>query len=217
MPGLRAGGKDYLAIAARLPRLVMMQVGDPSGALAVEEHAGGERFGLDAQIGAAPCRIQKSPRRRPAAAILLGGLEIAETFLVVVVVVGIVRETFGHRGLDNGICQLGAFAQRGNVEGTAAAARIITARLVVLGFLEIGQHPFVRPAAVAELGPGVVVERVAADIDHAVDRTRSPEGLAARDRDRAAVEVRLRLGGEPPIVARVVEQLHEARRDVDPH
>ena len=41
-------------------------------------------------------------------------------------------------------------------------ARAVAARLVMLGFLEIGQHSFVRPAAVTELGPGVVVERIAA-------------------------------------------------------
>src|SRR6516165_4438006 len=103
------------------------------------------------------------------------------------------------------------------LSGPPPLRRAIAARLVMLGFLEIGQYSFVRPAAVAELGPGVVVERIAAHIDHAVDRARSAEGLAARDRDRAAVEVRLRLGDEPPIVARVVEQLHKARRDVDPH
>src|SRR5215472_15615737 len=65
--------------------------------------------------------------------------------------------------------------------------------------------------------PGVVVKRIAAHIHHAVNRARAAEGLAARDGDRAAVEVRFRLGGEPPIVARVVEEFREADEDVDPH
>jgi len=32
-----------------------------------------------------------------------------------------------------------------------------------------------------------------------------------------AVEVRLRFGIEPPTVPRVVEELHEAHRNIDPH
>ena len=31
------------------------------------------------------------------------------------------------------------------------------------------------------------------------------------------MQVRLGLGGEPPIVVWAIEELHEARRDVDPH
>src|SRR6516165_5175962 len=103
------------------------------------------------------------------------------------------------------------------LSGPPPLRRAIAARLVMLGFLEIGQYSFVRPAAVAELGPGVVVERIAAHVDHAVDRARSAEGLAARDWDRAAVQFGLGLGGKPPIVARTIEELHEARRDADPH
>jgi hypothetical protein len=128
----RAGAKDHLAAATRLPRLSALHIGDPDGALAVEEDARGERLGFDAQIGAGPRRIQKGARRRPMAAILLRCLEIAKTFLVAVVVVRIARETLGHRGFDESIGQLGAFAQSGDVEGTATAARIIAAWLVML-------------------------------------------------------------------------------------
>jgi hypothetical protein len=117
-----------------------LHIGNPNGALTVEEDARGECLGFDAQIGAPPRRIQKGARRRPAAAIFLCRLEIAETFLVAVVVVRIARETLGHCGLDEGIGEFGAFAQSGNVEGTAAAARLITARLVVFRFFEIGEH-----------------------------------------------------------------------------
>src|SRR4029077_20321905 len=90
-------------------------------------------------------------------------------------------------------------------------------RFVMLGFFEVWQYRIVRPATVAELRPGVVVERIAADIPHAGNRARAAEGFAARDRDRAAVEVRFRLGSKPPIVARVVEEFREAHGDVNPH
>jgi len=108
-----------------------MRIGDPNGTLAVEEDPGGKRLGLDAQIAAAPGRIQKGARRRPTTSILLCCLEITKTFLVAIVVVRIARETLGHRGFDESVNQLGALAQSGNVEGTAAPARIIATRLVM--------------------------------------------------------------------------------------
>jgi hypothetical protein len=80
-----------------------LHIGNPNGALTVEEDARGECLGFDAQIGAPPRRIQKGARRRPAAAIFLCRLEIAETFLVAVVLVRIARETFSDRGFDENI------------------------------------------------------------------------------------------------------------------
>jgi hypothetical protein len=44
----RTGGKDHLATIMRRPRLAALRLGDPHGALAVEEHACGECLGLDA-------------------------------------------------------------------------------------------------------------------------------------------------------------------------
>src|SRR3546814_4455377 len=86
----------------------------------------------------------------------------------------------------------------------------------MLGPAEIGQHRFPGPAAVAELRPGVVVERLATDIEHAVDRTRAAEGLAARNRNRPALDVVLGLGGEAPVVALVVQELGKADGHVNP-
>jgi hypothetical protein len=113
-----------------------LHIGNPNGALTVEEDARGECLGFDAQIGAPPRRIQKGARRRPAATILLRCLEIAETFLVAVVVVRIARETLGRRGLDEGIGYLDAFAQCRDIEGTTVSARAIAARLVGSDFLK---------------------------------------------------------------------------------
>src|ERR1700746_3957141 len=136
---------------------------------------------------------------------------------VAAVVVGIAWEPLGDSGLDKGVANLGVLAQRGDIERAAASPRVPAARFVMLGFYEVWQYRIVRPATVAELRPGVVVERVAADVHHAVDRARAAEGLAARDRDRAAVEVRFGLCSEPPIVAGVVEEFREADGDVNPH
>ena len=161
--------------------------------------------------------IEEGARGGPAPALLLRHLVIAEPFLLAVVVVRIARTAFGRGRIDERIQQFGAFDHVGDVQQAAAAARFVAARLEMLGLAEIRQHRFVRPAAIAELRPGVVVERIAAHVQHAVDRARSAERLAARDRDRAALDVVLRLGGEVPVVARAVQQLGEADRDVDPH
>jgi hypothetical protein len=58
----RAGAKDHLAAATRLPRLSALHIGNPDGALTVEEDARGECLGFDAQIGAprAPARRSSS-------------------------------------------------------------------------------------------------------------------------------------------------------------
>src|ERR1700736_6165392 len=176
------------------------------------------RARLNAQVGTSARWIEKGAGRRPTSAIFLRRLIISETVLVAAVVVGIAREPLGDSGLDKSVANLGVLAQRGDVERAAAAPSVpAAARFIMLGFFEVWQNGVVRPTAVAELRPGVVVERIAAYIHHAVNRARTAEGLAAGDWDRAAVEVRFRLGGEPPIVARVVEEFREADGDVDPH
>ena len=47
----------------------------------------------------------------------------------------------------------------------------------MLGLLEAGQHRLVRPAAVAELSPGIVIERIsAADLDAMMHQRKEPQG-----------------------------------------
>src|ERR1700736_825394 len=141
------------------------------------------RARLNAQVGTSARWIEKGAGRRPTAAVLLRRLVISETVLVAAVVVGIAWEPLGDSGLDKGVANLGVLAQRGDVERAAASPRLPAARVVMLGCFEVGQHRIVRLATVAEVRPGVVVERIAADIHHAVNRARAAEGLAARDRD----------------------------------
>ena len=70
------------------------------------------------------CRIEKGAGRRPTPAVLLRRLVISETVLVAAVVVGIAWEPLGDSGLDKGIANLGALAQRGDVERAAASPRV---------------------------------------------------------------------------------------------
>ena len=87
---------------------------------------------------------------------------------------------------------------------------------MVLGFAEIRQHIIPAPAGIAELVPMVVICRLPAHVDHAVDRRTAAEDAAPRILDRTTVEARLRCRFEPPIGARVPHAEGIADRDVDP-
>ena len=62
----------------------------------------------------------------------------------------------------------------------------------------------------------VVVGRLAAHVDHGVDRRRAADHLAARIGEAAAVEARLRLGLEHPVRARIADREQIADRNVEP-
>ncbi len=73
-----------------------------------------------------------------------------------------------------------------------------------------------RPARVAELPPVIVVGRLAAHVDHAVDRGAAAEHLAARIVQRAAVEPGIGLGLQAPVGARIAHGVEVADGHVDP-
>ena len=81
--------------------------------------------------------------------------------------------------------------------------------------LEVRQHVRIAPAAVSALRPAVIVEPLAAIVDVAVDRRRSAERLAARRENAPPAGPFARLLGVEPVQARLMEQLDEARRDMD--
>src|SRR5262249_58345424 len=105
----------------------------------------------------------------------------------------------------------------GDVQETTLAAAVVAAALEILRLLEVGQDLRIGPAAIADLAPGVVVERLAAHIEHAVDRTRATERAAARTGNAPAGHALLGLHLEVPVEGLVVQELGEARGDVDPH
>src|SRR4030095_4400398 len=86
-------------------------------------------------------------------------------------------------------------------EGPAPAAPRVRAGEAGLHALEIRQAVRVVPGLHARAGgPALVVERVAALEDHAVDAARTTEHLAARMRDAPTLHVRLRFARVAPVV-----------------
>ena len=98
-----------------------------------------------------------------------------------------------------------------------AALRVMPALEKMIDVLaEEGPHVIPRPSRQSELAPLVVVGGLAQHIDHAVDRGRAADHLAARIVQRTAIETRLRLGRKHPVGARIADGVEIADRDVKP-
>src|SRR5205807_2440740 len=174
------------------------------------------RVGADRQVRTPPRLVQIGARRAPAPLAVGRALEGAGAFLLAIVEIVVARQP----GLDpRGNESIGQFpADRlvHDAQRPAGAVCCARAALLVLGFLEIGQHAVPIPAGAAALPPEIVIGRVAAHIDHAVDRAGAAQHLAARLVHAAAFELRLGLALEHPVEARIGEQPAVADRDMDP-
>jgi hypothetical protein len=94
--------------------------------------------------------------------------------------------------------------------------RRIGAAFLVLGLAEERQHTVPIPANAAALPPQIVIGRVTAHVNHAVDRAGAAQHLATRLIHRAAFEFGLGLALEHPVETRVGEELAVAGRQMDP-
>ncbi len=86
---------------------------------------------------------------------------------------------------------------------------------------EIGENVGVAPAFATHLTPGVEVARMAAHVEHAVDRGGAAQHFAARQPQLAAVQMRLGLVHVIPVEARIPDRAQEGERhlqnrDVNP-
>ena len=134
--------------------------------------------------------------------------------LAAVVVVGVVRDARLQAGLLHRGEQRMRLVARRDVQRAADAVGLALAAVEVLGAPEQRQHVLVGPARAPVVRPAVVVEPVAADVDHPVHRARAAEHLPARPVDPAAVAGLLRLGVPGPVVLRE-RHLRPAARVVD--
>lgn len=135
---------------------------------------------------------------RPATAAPDRRVHRAEAFLLLAVVVvrrGITRlnpglnEGFGQRV----VARAARDVQRAASTAPAPVAAVSTG-VPMLHPFEIGQHVGISPALRTAVGPAVIVLRVAAHINHAIDRTGPADHFSTGCRQTAIVEVRLWLG-----------------------
>ena len=183
---------------------------------AVEHQPAHERVGLHGQVRPVHDRVQVGAGGAQPAAAVDVAVEGRKALLAVAVDVG--RELVA--GLLDGLEERLEERARGRAalehERAVAAAPLVGARQARLHLLEVRQAVGVVP----RLHPGVarpalVVHRVAALEDHAVDAARAAEHLAAGVVDAPVVHVRLGLGLVLPVVEAAADRVGQRRRHVD--
>ena len=159
---------------------------------------------------------QVTDGRRAAATPAGGELEIPGAFLRLSIEVIIAREARLLGSLDEGLTEWMRFAHVRDRKRPACTMQRVRAALLVFGAAEIRQHVLEAPAGIAELTPVIKVFMLAADVQQAVDRARSPQHFPARLDHAPIVELRLRLCRIEPVDLGVGEKLPVAEGDVNP-
>ncbi|MOA12972.1 hypothetical protein D3C78_1329980 [compost metagenome] len=94
--------------------------------------------------------------------------------------------------------------------------QVAFAAIKIFRFQEIGQDVVPPPALATKLPPEIIVPRLPAHIDHAVDGGAAAQHLAARIDQRTAVKPRLFRRLETPVGARIVDAIEITDRNMDP-
>ena len=223
------GGEDHPAPRPDRQRLAATRELDPlaeqPAVRAVPEaEPPGLRPGPDREVRPALRGAQEGARGVPAPAAPLVHLEIAHPLVVAVVEVRARGDARLLRRRAEGVEDLPAqpllldppFAVRA-VQPVERRIRPRPGAPVALVGDEIRQDAAPGPVRLAgQLRPGVVVARLAAHVDHAVDRGASAQHPPARIAQAATVQPRLGLGRIHPVGARVADAVEIADGDVDP-
>ena len=173
-------------------------------------------LGQNREVLATKRRLQKCLGRIPAPARPLVHIEITCPLIVAPVeIVGCGNARFARRLLES-IQHIPAHARLFHAPLAAGGVQIAFSPIKVFRFQEIGQDVVPPPALAAELTPDVVVPRLAAHIDHAVDGGAAAKHLATRIDQRAAVQPRLFRRLETPVGARIVDAIEITDWNMDP-
>ncbi|SET22170.1 hypothetical protein SAMN04489858_103419 [Paracoccus homiensis] len=146
----------------------------------------------------------------------LGHRKIADPLIVAAIEIGAGRQTHFLRGLGHGIKDRPAEALLLDPQFALIAMQVRTRSKMPLGTAKIGQHVIPCPARISRLPPAVVIGRLSAHIDHAVDRGTATQHLAARIVQPAPVQARLWFGLITPVQPRVAHRVKIADRDMHP-
>ena len=210
-----ASREDHLGVGPGRLLDAAAQVADAGRPAALDVDAGHQGVGLHGEIRPADGRVQVGVGRRPAPPAPLSHLVVPDAILagaVEVVVAGLAAVL---RGADEGAGQVALVAQILHAQRSGRPVVGRRAPGVALGPQEVGQQVGIAPAlAAVVVPPGVVVDPVAADVDHRVDRRRAAEDLAPRPVHRAAAGPVLLGRLVVPVEGRLEQQV-DGGRDVD--
>ena len=175
---------------------------DPARSTAFDDDARGDRLRQQFEIAAPPGRLDVSHRGAGAAAVGDVGVEPAKALGHIGIEVVHHREPGLAGGREECLADRQIKPRRLYRYRAAVAMPLAGAAGVGFGFLEVGQHLIEGPPMAPKLRPLVVFERVAAQIQHAVDAARAAEDAPLEPPQPAAIQRRNRLGLEIPIAAR---------------
>jgi hypothetical protein len=203
----RPAGDDDLAGRAGFAPAPVADVADPPRPAALEEHPADVRAGLHGDIRPPHGRPEVGVSGGPASPRSLGHLIVTNALLLSPVEVLVARQPRRHRRLQPRPAQRMLIALVLHPQRPLGAVIGGVAPLLVLGPQEVGQQVDVAPAGAAvAVAPGVVVDPVAANVDHAVDRRAAPEHPPTGPWDPPLARVPLRHGhvipGQRPIPQR---------------
>ena len=211
-----APADDHLRPGPRHASAAGRMVLHADGTIALDQHARGVAARANDEIRARTSGLQIGLGSAPASAPGGRRLVVADALLSRPIEIVGARDAEAFRGCDHRVCQRRFRYWIRHVERAAHAVQRACATLLVLCLLEEGQHAVPVPANATPLAPLVVVLRVAAHVDHAVDGGCAAERLAARHVDAPVVELGLRRALELPVHARIDIGLGEPERNVDP-
>ncbi len=211
-----ARGEHGLKSGIGLEDLVALPVFDADDSLAGKAQAPHHRVGDDFQVGALQRGAQKTLGGIPAHAAFLVDFEIAAALVAAAIEI----DHLGYADLGGRVAKrvedLPRQALLLDPPFAAGAVHLVRAARVVFGAFVVGQHIVPSPAGIAERLPFCKIARLAAHVDHAVDRRAAAQHPAARVADRAPVQAGFGLGLEAPVGARVADAIQIPDRNMDP-
>ena len=163
-----------------------------NGALAFKHDLRGMRLRNNVQVGLMAVRVQVSTCCIPTLSIFLSNLSRRNPKLLRAVVIWIERNALLIASLNKSLIERAGTSQITNIDWPIdAAVGVFTKALVVFRFFEIGQHLLVGPALVAKYRPVVIVKRIAACVNHGIDRRAAAHHFAAGLKTFSAIEASL--------------------------
>ena len=183
-----------------------------NGFPAIEAQLVDEDISFDGEVGALLCRFEIGFGGTAAHAIADIGLRQMRALLQTTVVVVGLRQSPGLARAEEAVIK--------NVIAVALddAHRAIVAALrrglaePGLEFFEIGQAVRIGPALEAKVFPAVIIFRVAAHPDHAIDRRTSAKATATGLSQAAIVQMRFRLARVAPVIYFAFNRKRQSRR-----
>ena len=211
---VRARREDHLALGADRLALPPADELDADGAVPLEDDPLDVDGVAHLQVRPVDHRVEIRVGGAAAEAAALRELEAADAVLLCTVQVVVRRVAGLHGRLEHQVDERVHRTAVGDGLRAADAVVLALAALVVLAALEVRQHLVVAPARRAARRPVVVVEAVAAQVDHRVDRAAAADHAAAREVQPPVPQAGLLVAGQVPVQVRL-EHDREHRRDVD--